>query len=158
MHTENSIVIQAPLETIYAYASAIDRWPEILPHYRWVRVVRQDGNRRLAEMAARRDWIPVRWAAVQELFPDEPLITYHHAGGITKGMDVVWTFEHESGAVRVTIRHDLRLRWPLIGGWVADSIIGPLFVAYIAGKTLQTIKALAESREALRATESAGAE
>ncbi len=154
MHTENSAVIQASLETVYKYASEIDRWPDILPHYRWVRVVREEGNRRLAEMAARRGWIPVRWMAVQELIPDEPTITYHHVGGITKGMDVAWTFEPGPEAVKVTIRHDLRLRWPLIGGWVANRIIGPLFVAYIAGKTLQTIKALAESQGALQTTES----
>jgi ribosome-associated toxin RatA of RatAB toxin-antitoxin module len=158
MHTENSVVIHAPLDVIYRYASEIDHWPEILPHYRWVRVMRRDGNRRLAEMAARRDWIPVRWTAVQELFPDTPQITYHHVGGITKGMDVVWTFERRPEEIKVSIQHDLQLRWPLIGGWVTDRVIGPLFVAYIAGKTLHTIKTLAERETVLQATEPAGAE
>src|SRR5688572_28178681 len=115
MHTENTVFIKAPVETVYEYAADIARWPDILPHYRWVKVLREEGNRRLAEMAARRDFIPVRWWAEQELFPDEPRITYRHVGGITKGMEVVWTFERGDSGVNVSIRHDLRLGWPLIG-------------------------------------------
>ena len=56
--------------------------------------------------------------------------------------------EPAPGGVRVSIRHDLALGWPLIGGLAAERIIGPLFVANIAGKTLRRIKALAEARTA----------
>jgi hypothetical protein len=45
----------------------------------------------------------------------------------------------------VSIHHALELRWPLIGAWAAEHVIGPHFVAHIAGKTLQRIKQLAES-------------
>ena len=147
MHTENTIFIQADTETIYRLAAPVERWPEILPHYRWVRVLEDDGEgRRLVEMAARRDWFPVRWRAEQRLFPDVHRITFRHVGGITKGMDVEWAFAPGKDGVQVSILHDLRLWWPLIGGLVADRIIGPLFVADIAGKTLRRIKELAEAR------------
>jgi ribosome-associated toxin RatA of RatAB toxin-antitoxin module len=147
MHTENAIVIYAEPHTIYALAAAVERWPALLPHYRWVRVLRQDGHRRLVEMAAHRNGIPVRWWAVQACYPDVPCITFQHVRGVTRGMAVEWRFTARQRGVRVAIHHELRLGWPLVGSLVADWIIGPLFVANIAGKTLRRIKQLAEATE-----------
>jgi ribosome-associated toxin RatA of RatAB toxin-antitoxin module len=148
MHTENTIVMQADVQTIYRLATAVERWPALLPHYRWVRVLHTDGDRRIVEMAARRDVIPVRWWAEQICFPDVPRITFRHVRGVTHGMEVEWSFTPVPGGVHVTIRHDLELRWPLIGGLIADYVIGPLFVSNIAGKTLRHIKLLAEASRA----------
>ncbi len=148
MHTENEIFIQADIAEIYQLAAPVERWPEILPHYRWVHVLRDDGDRRLVEMAARRDRIPVRWRAEQRLFPEEPRITFRHVGGFTKGMEVTWVFgPTEQGGVRVAILHDLPrlLGLPLVGDLAANRIVGPLFVKDIAGKTLRRIKELAEA-------------
>jgi ribosome-associated toxin RatA of RatAB toxin-antitoxin module len=144
MHTENEIVIQADVGAIYPLAAAVERWPTLLPHYRWVRVLEEEGHRRLVEMAAHRDGIPVRWWAEQVCYPEEPRITFRHVRGVTRGMEVEWHFTALPVGVRVGIRHDLSLGWPLIGGLVAERIIGPHFVANIAGKTLRRIKALAE--------------
>ncbi len=149
MHTENEILIRADAAEVYRLAAPVERWPEILPHYRWVRVLEDDGEgRRLVEMAARRDFIPVRWRAEQRLFPDVPRITFRHVGGVTKGMEVEWAFAPRGErVVRVGILHDLPrlVGWPLIGGVVAERIVGPFFVSNIAGKTLGRIKELAES-------------
>lgn len=150
MHTENHVIVRAEVDAIYRLAAAVENWPSILPHYRWVRVLSDDGERRIVEMAARRDWIPVSWRAEQRLFPDVPRITFHHLRGITRGMEVEWSFTPTPAGVRVAIRHDLHLTWPLIGEAVADRIVGPQFVANIAGKTLRAIKALAESEAASR--------
>ena len=49
----------------------------------------------------------------------------------------------------VRIRHDFRPPWPLVGGLVAERVIGPRFVAYIAGMTLATIKAKVEAERAV---------
>jgi hypothetical protein len=91
----------------------------------------------------------VRWRAEQLLFPEEPRIVFRHVGGVTKGMEVEWVFAPQGdGVVRVSILHDLErglARWPLVGGAVADGIVGPFFVSNIAGKTLGRIKELAEA-------------
>jgi ribosome-associated toxin RatA of RatAB toxin-antitoxin module len=145
MHTENSVLIRADLATIYRLAATVEDWPTILPHYRRVRVLRDDGDRRLVEMAAWRDAIPVWWQAEQRRAPDIPRITFRHVRGVTAGMAVEWRFEPTDDGVRVSILHDLDLRWPLIGRLVGERVIGPVFVANIAGKTLARIKALAEA-------------
>ena len=144
MHTENSVVIRADLATVYDLAAAVQRWPAILPHYRWVRVLEDDGDRRVVEMAAHRDGIPLWWCAEQVLDPAARRITFRHVRGITADMAVEWSFHPDANGVRVSISHDLRLGWPLVGGLVANCIIGPLFVSNIAGKTLRRIKLVAE--------------
>lgn len=146
MRADNAIVIRAPLAEIYELAAAVERWPSFLPHYRYVRVREERGHGRLLEMAARRDCIPVWWLALQECQPDVPEIQFRHVGGITTGMDVSWRFSPGPEGVLVSIHHDLSLGWPIVGGRIADWIIGPLFVEYIAARTLARIKLLAEAR------------
>jgi hypothetical protein len=121
-----------------------------------VTVLDGSGDRRTVEMAARRDWIPVKWQAVQEVRRDgaTPVITFKHVRGVTKGMDVAWTFEPLADRVRVQIWHGFDPPWPLVGNFVADRVIGPHFVEAIAGKTLATIKMRIE-RERARAGDTA---
>lgn len=151
METLSRILMRAQAGTAYRLAAEVERWPELLPHYRFVRVHEVEGNRRLVEMGARRDWIPVSWWAEQALYPEVPRITFRHVRGLTRGMEVEWSFRPLEAGVEVAIRHRLELAWPLVGGLVAERLIGPHFVAAIAGRTLRRIKELAEAEEARRA-------
>jgi hypothetical protein len=146
MHSETTIDIQGPLSRVVALAADVERWPEILPHYRWVTLLDGGGDRKVVEMAARRGRIPVRWRAVQEIDRSgaTPVIAYRHIRGITRGMDVAWTFAETADGLHVAIRHDFRPPWPVVGNTIADRIIGPLFVEAIASQTLGTIKRIVE--------------
>ena len=146
MYTENEVLIRGPYEEIFSAASEIERWPEILPHYRWVKILETRGTVRVAEMAARRDWIPVKWAAIQEVNQAERWIRYRHTGGFTKGMEVEWTFQPDKEGARVKIVHDFQLGWPIIGPFLAQYVVGEFFVKAIAGRTLATIKQRIESQ------------
>jgi hypothetical protein len=141
-----AIQIDAPLERIFPLAAEVERWPERLPHYRYVRrLPTTNGERRFA-MGARRGPIPVRWEAIQRPLPGERRIEFLHTGGVTRGMQVAWRFEQNEGGWDVSIEHQLELGWPLIGGWAARRVIGPQFIEAIALKTLRRVKALAEAR------------
>ena len=144
MHTETVAHIDGSAEAVFAYAARIEDWPRLLPHYRSVTVIASAGSERLVEMRARRDRIPVGWWARQVVLPAEGRIRYTHVRGVTRGMEVEWRITPAAGGVVVTIVHDLRLGWPLIGRIVADRIIGPGFVEPIAGATLRRIKWLVE--------------
>ena len=79
---------------------------------------------------------------------EEPAIRFRHVGGITKGMDVEWTFHPTPGGTHVRIVHLWDgPRIPLAGTWAARFIIGPIFVHGIASRTLAGLGAIAE-REA----------
>jgi len=145
MHLERSVDIAAPAKTIYDLAQDVAAWPRILPHYRWVKVVREDGLERVVEMAARRDFIPVRWTALQTLDPSTPRIGFKHLSGWTKGMSVAWTFEPCPSGTRVTIVHDLdEATLPLVRGWFGRRVIADYFIQSIAGRTLARMKRVAE--------------
>ncbi len=152
MHTQTTTYIQGPLSQIVELAADVERWPQILPHYRWVTLLEGGGDRKVVEMAARRDRIPVRWRAVQEIDRRgaTPVITYRHIWGVTRGMDVGWTFAERPDGVDVAIRHDFSPPWPVVGDLIASTIIGPHFVDYIAGRTLSTIKAIVERETTIR--------
>jgi len=140
------IHIDAPYGRIFPLAAEIERWPERLPHYRYVRrVPTGDGERRFA-MGARRGPIPVSWEAIQRPLPDERRIEFTHTGGVTRGMEVAWRFERANGGWDVSIQHTLDLGWPLIGEFAADTVIGPQFIDAIAGRTLRRVKELAEAQ------------
>lgn len=168
MHTHNEILVDAPADATFRTAADVERWPEILPHYRWVTFHRKDGfGRGRVEMAAHRYFGPVPyptwWVSEMEADPEEQVIRYRHVDGITEGMDVEWrlTPVGDAGAgadrTRVVIVHDWEgPGWPLIGRFAAEHVIGPHFVHVVADRTLAGIRARAE-REAAEAGASGGA-
>jgi coenzyme Q-binding protein COQ10 len=137
--------MQAPLARIFALAADVERWPERLPHYRYVRSLPDPAGERRFAMGARRGPIPVRWEAIQRPRLADGVIEFVHTGGVTRGMEVAWRLRPDGDAVEVSIEHRLELRWPLVGGVVAEWVIGPQFVEAIAGRTLRRVKELAEA-------------
>jgi ribosome-associated toxin RatA of RatAB toxin-antitoxin module len=151
--------MRADPAVVFQLAAAVEDWPRILPHYRWVRVLAShpDGRRTVA-MAARRDVcpglaVPLRWTALQTLDPRARRIEFEHVRGITRGMRVVWTIEladaapigSGTGALAVQIRHVFEPRWPVPDALVR-LIVGEYFVNGVAQRTLRCIGALAEAR------------
>jgi hypothetical protein len=158
VHTLNETVVDAPLDLCVKHAADVERWPEILPHYRWVRFHRKEGFARgRVEMAARRWFGPLPWPVwwLSEMTYDEvrPAVLYTHVGGITTGMEVVWSFEElDAWRTRVRITHDWDTgpRWPLpmaLRRLVARVVIGPVFIHSVAARTLRFVREAAE-REA----------
>jgi hypothetical protein len=159
MRTVDRIRVHAPYARVFAAASSVTRWPSILPHYRWVRLL-DDG---LVEMAAWRPFgdggggngfikYPTWW--VSEMTVDRPAgeIRYRHVRGVTRGMEVVWKLVEDregaadgDGGVDVEIVHTWTgPAWPLIGRLAANLVIGPVFIHGIASRTLAGIKQAAE--------------
>jgi uncharacterized membrane protein len=145
MRTVDHTRIRAPLAAVLEAAADVERWPELLSHYRWVRLLERRPEGGLVEMAAWRPFGPVGyptwWVSEMRIDRSTPAVHYRHVRGITAGMDVVWRFVAEEGGTDVTIVHQWRgPRWPLIGRAAADLVIGPVFIHGIASRTLQGIK------------------
>src|SRR5919108_3612250 len=105
MEMTTRIQMRGDRDAIFALAAAVEEWPRILPHSRWVRLLRDEGRRRVVEMAASRDGIPVRWTAIQELDLAERRIRFRHVRGITSGMEVAWTLTTDGDGTLVEIWH-----------------------------------------------------
>ena len=147
MEMKNAIDIAAPAATIYRFAAMTDRWPEILPHYRSVRVLEAHGDERIVAMAAWRDGIPIRWVARQIDAPSVPRIDFEHIAGWTRGMAVTWHFSPIDGGTRVTIEHRLQFAFPVAAEFLGEHVVGKFFVHDVASKTLRRMKVLAEAHE-----------
>lgn len=155
METVDERLVRAPVRVMFEIASQVEQWPAHLAHYRYVRFRdrRSDGGG-VVEMSAYRPFrlkglIGIRWPTwwLSEMSIDSvtPSIRFRHIGGITKGMDVEWTFTPAQNGTRVRIVHAWNgPRWPLIGVWAATLVIGPVFVHGIASRTLAGLAAVAE--------------
>jgi hypothetical protein len=150
--------MRAPYDRIFRLAAEVERWGEILPHYRYVKLLRRAedkgfstlpfGNeddrggggvhlieveRKLVKMSAWRNFIPVTWAAVQTVVPGtagQPgRIHFRHVKGLVRGMKVVWSFHpRDDGEILVRITHDLS------NPPMPVRILGPKLIETIVGQ------------------------
>jgi hypothetical protein len=151
MRTIDERFASAPPDACFRAAADVERWPEILPHYRWVRFRRKDGFARgVVEMAAFRHFgpfgYPTWWVSEMSHDAGRRRVTYKHVGGITRGMDVLWEVLPEAdGRTLLRITHDWTgPAWPLIGAFAAENVIGPHFIHFIASRTLAGVAREAE--------------
>ncbi len=144
MRTLHEALIRATPHAVFALAGDVERWPALDPAYRWCRILERGDTTTVFEMAGRiRGW-PAHWVARQDRDPQDGRITFHHLAGITKGMRVEWLLRPAPGGTHVRLRHDLVIRWPLIGRLVSDLIVGPVFIDWIARRTLAGVRQLLE--------------
>lgn len=154
MRTVDERVVAAPPAVIFEVAADVERWPDLLPHYRFVRFRAADGLR-VVEMSANRPFGPVRWRTwwvslmdVQERADGAPAIRFRHIEGITTRMEVEWSFRPVPQGTHVTVLHLWNgPSWPVIGRIAARAVIGPVFVHGIASRTLEGLARAAERRQ-----------
>jgi ribosome-associated toxin RatA of RatAB toxin-antitoxin module len=159
METVDEQLVRAPLNTMFDLAKRVEAWPEHLSHYRFVRFRehRSDGGG-IVEMSANRpfaipftrlrlNW-PTWWLSEMAVNERAPSIRFRHIAGITKGMDVEWSFSPTPGGTHVRIVHLWNgLAVPVVGIWAAVFVIGPIFIHGIASRTLAGLARVAESRQ-----------
>jgi hypothetical protein len=150
MRTVDRLLMRAPVERVFDAASTVERWPDLLRHYRWVRMLEREGDSALVEMAAWRPFGPVKfptwWVSRMWIDSRAPAIRYRHVRGITTGMDVEWRMVSTAEGTEVTIVHEWPgPRWPLIGRPAAEWLIGPVFIHGIASRTLAGIRHAVEN-------------
>lgn len=149
MQTVDEAHVGAPVERMFALAATVERWPEWLPHYRYVRVLERHHDRQVVEMSANRPFGPLNWPTwwTSEMWiePARHAVRYRHVRGITRRMDVEWLLTPTPSGTHVSIVHEWDgPAWPLIRRPAASWVIGPVFVHGIASRTLAGLKRVAE--------------
>jgi ribosome-associated toxin RatA of RatAB toxin-antitoxin module len=159
----DQLFVNASPRTCFDVGADVERWPDILPHYRFVRMRSPlvGGRDGVVEMAAWRDFAgplryPTWWLSEMRVDETEPAVFYRHIRGVTRGMDVKWSFTPENDGTRDGTR--IRIThawdgpaWPLIGGFAWRNVIAPHFVSFIATRTLAGVAAEAERRQRIAA-------
>jgi ribosome-associated toxin RatA of RatAB toxin-antitoxin module len=158
MVTIDEQLVRSSLDTIFELARNVEEWPRHLPHYRYVRFRdrRPDGGG-IVEMSANRpfplpltplhlNW-PTWWRSEMSVNDATRSIRFRHIAGVTKGMDVEWSFSPTPEGIHVRILH----LWngpavPVVGIWAAVHVIGPVFIHGIASRTLSGLASVAQSQ------------
>lgn len=151
METLDERIVRAPVARVFAIVRDVESWPAHLAHYRYVRYRERTSNGSgVVEMSANRpfgllDW-PTWWLSAIEIDEARPAIRFRHIGGVTKEMDVEWSFTPVEGGTHVKLLHVWDgPRWPLIGVFAATAVIGPVFIHGIASRTLDGLARVAEA-------------
>lgn len=147
VRTENSILINAPLEKIFETTSNLLLWPRLLPHYRWIRVLKTDEDGLIVKMAARRGWLPIQWTSRFNVDLQARELHFEHLKAFTRGMRVLWTYTPTSNGVQVTISHEMD-RASAPGRWFAHRVLGRMFIGPVATRTLSRFKEYLEQNNA----------
>lgn len=156
MRTVDERLVRAPLQTIFEIAADVERWPEHLPHYRFVRFLDRQVGGGIVEMSANRPFGPLAWPTWWVSLMDvrqhrettDPVIRFRHVEGITTRMEVEWSFRPVTEGTHVTVLHLWNgPSWPVIGSIAARAVIGPVFVHGIASRTLAGLARAAERRQ-----------
>ena len=148
----DELVVRAPLRRIFELARDVEHWPDHLAHYRFVRFnTRAADGGGVVEMSANRpfgvvQW-PTWWRSDMQVLNSAPAVRFRHIAGITKGMEVEWSFEATDAGTHVRVVHVwVGPKWPLMGRLAATTVIGPVFVHGIASRTLAGLARVAEAR------------
>ncbi len=146
----DTIDVTAPIGPTFDLAADVERWPAILPHYRWVtiRERRPDGTT-VVEMSANRPFGPINWptwwTSEMGIDRDRREVRYRHVRGVTTGMEVIWRLTPRAGGVHIDLIHDWDgPGWLPIGRGIVAAVIMRIFVHGIAWRTLAGIKRKAE--------------
>jgi ribosome-associated toxin RatA of RatAB toxin-antitoxin module len=155
VHTAIGVAVSTPGRAVFDLARSVERWPELLPHYRSVHVLRTRDGRMLAQMVAVRPFgplpVPVTWRAVcwaDESDPDDLRLEFRHVRGVTRGMIVTWHIQPtdpDGRRCQVRIMHEFRRQVPVLGPEALPAFVDRLFTRPIASRTLAAFKRLAEA-------------
>ncbi len=150
METLDERTVRVPVADMFAVVRDVENWPALLPHYRYVRFrSRSSDGGGVVEMSANRpfglaNW-PTWWLSEMAVDVSRPAVRFRHIGGITKEMDVEWSFTPVESGTHVRLLHVWDgPRLPVIGAIVANAVIGPVFIHGIASRTLEGLAREAE--------------
>lgn len=146
MHTSNNIFIRAPRDRVFEVTTDLERWPQILPHYRYVKFYEKNPERSRVKMAAMRGKLPISWESDHIIDRVKVEQRFVHLKAWTKGMEVIWKYEEQEDGVLVSIIHDLVFRVKSLSP-IVEPIIGGQFVAPVANKTLAVFKEYLEKED-----------
>lgn len=126
------ITIPAPLETVYAIAKDIERFPEFFPDVESVVITEHTENGFISE------WVGVveklnrklKWRELDEWDDAAHVCRFRALGGDWDKYDGLWTFEETPDGTRMQMQLDCDVNVPLIGA-IIKTLIGKLAKANI---------------------------
>ncbi|GAB2721623.1 SRPBCC family protein [Kitasatospora kifunensis] len=113
-HTDNSIVIDAPLETVWEITNDLENWPNLFSEYASVEVLERDGATVTFRLTMHPDEDGVAWSWVSRRTPDPVTRTvkaFRVETGPFEFMDIHWEYTTVAqGGVRMRWVQDFHMK------------------------------------------------
>lgn len=112
-HTDNSIVIDAPIGLVWSMTNDLQSWPQLFTEYSAVEILSRMGNMVRFRLTMHPDENGKVWSWVSERTMDEGALTVS-ARRVEPGpfeyMNIHWAYANENGRTRMTWVQDFAMR------------------------------------------------
>jgi uncharacterized membrane protein len=143
---QQSIIVDAPVETVYAIARDVESFPDIMDDLQSITVLErsEDGNRTITEWVGlvRQFAMKLKWQQEDVWDPVRHRDDFKALKGDVDELSGFWQFTEEDGATRFESVVDFEINVPLIGPLVKN-LIRKLMESNLADQ-MQAIKVKAE--------------
>ncbi|TDU02176.1 aromatase [Streptomyces sp. 846.5] len=126
-HTSNSVVIAAPLDTVWEVTNDVENWPQLFSEYASVEILEREGQRVRFRLTMHPDEQGKVWSWVSEREAD-PLTRTVRARRIETGpfahMHIRWSYTETPDGVRMDWTQDFAMKpeAPVDDAWMTDNI------------------------------------
>ncbi|MFI8520741.1 SRPBCC family protein [Streptomyces sp. NPDC085481] len=111
--TDNTVVIDAPMELVWDMTNDVESWPELFSEYAKAEILGRDGATVRFRLTLHPDEDGAVWSWVSERTPDPESRTVR-ARRIETGpfehMDIFWTYTRTDGGVEMRWRQEFTVR------------------------------------------------
>jgi aromatase len=126
-HTENSVVIDAPLQLVWDMTNDVERWPELFTEYASVEILGREGDTVTFRLTMVPDADGQIWSWVSERTTDPRTWTvraHRVETGPFEHMHIQWSYEPEGDGTRMTWVQDFHMKptAPVDDAWMTDNI------------------------------------
>jgi aromatase len=112
-HTDNSVVVDAPLEVVWRLTNELELWPSLFSEYASAEVLERDGPTVRFRLTMHPDEQGNAWSWVSERTLDEQnrrVVARRLEPGWFEFMDITWTYIPVDGGTHMRWVQDFRMR------------------------------------------------
>jgi len=113
MRTENEVVIDAPLEEVWAITNDVESWPQLFTEYAEATILERDGDSVLFRLTLHPDENGKVWSWVSRRTPDAATHTvkaHRVETGPFEYMNIEWDYHAVSGGTRMRWVQDFHMK------------------------------------------------
>jgi aromatase len=112
-HTDNSILIDAPMDLVWDMTNDVESWTSLFSEYSVSEIVERRGASVRFRLALHPDENGIVWSWISERTPDPQTRTVRSARvetGVFKYMSLFWEYTQEEGGVRMRWVQDFEMK------------------------------------------------
>jgi aromatase len=112
-HTDNSIIIDAPMDLVWSMTNDVASWPRLFSEYAAAEILRRDGDTVTFRLTMHPDEDGNVWSWVSERTPDQAAreVRAHRVEtGPFEYMNIHWTYRETAGGVEMRWVQDFHMK------------------------------------------------